>query len=104
MSEEDKVKTQEMIYVIFTDVPQSDIDEQRFGNWLESTATKLREDFKTKKVFIHVFGKVTYLISQKVVSDDIDRVGFSRWFGMRRRELGEYFDVDWTRDVFIKAV
>lgn len=102
MSKE-KEKTQEMIYAIFAKTPQTDIDALGFSDWLEQTAGKIREEFGTKKVFIHVFGLTVYLISQRVSSDAIDEVGFNRWFGMKRRLLGDYFSVD-SRSVYIKAV
>ena len=102
MSKE-KGKTQEMIYAIYAEIPQADIDAEGFGEWLERTAKKIRKDFKTKKVFIHVFGLTVYLISQRVSTEKIDEVGFNRWFGVRRRELASYFSVD-SRSVFIKAV
>jgi len=99
----EKEKTQEMIYTVFAKTPQDEIDTKGFGNWLENTAEKLRDDYKTKKVFIHVFGLTVYLISQRVSTEKIDEVGFNRWFGIRRKELAEYFGTD-SRSVFIKAV
>ena len=103
MSGEKKKKTQEMIYIVFAKVPQSDIDSEGFKEWLKNRGEMLREDFKTKKVFIHVLGLTTYLISQRVSTEEIDNVGFGRWFGLRRRELADYFDVV-PGNVFIKAV
>ena len=102
MSEE-KTKTQEMIYIIFVKTPQDLIDKAGFGNWLENTAEMLRRDFKSKKVFIHVFGLTVYMISQRVSTEKIDEVGFNRWFSIRRRELADYFDIV-PGSVFIKAV
>lgn len=102
MSEE-KEKTQEMIYTVFTKTPQDEIDALGFSVWLDNTASILREEFGTKKVFIHVFGLTVYLISQRVSSEKIDKVGFGRWFSIRRRELADYFNVV-PGSVFIKAV
>ena len=102
MSEE-KDKTQEMIYIVFTEIPQDEIDAKGFGNWLENTAERLRDHYKSKKVFIHVFGLTLYVISQRVSTEKIDEVGFRRWFGIRRKELADYFNVN-SQSVFIKAV
>ncbi len=102
MSKE-KEKTQEMIYAVFAPTPQADIDALGFGPWLEQTAEKIREEFETKKVFISVLGLTVYLISQNVSSDAIDQIGFNRWFGVKRRSIGEYFGVD-SRSIYIKAV
>lgn len=102
MSEE-KEKTQEMIYVVFADIPQTVIDQDGFGNWLKTTGDKIRKDFNTKKVYIHVLGMTVYIISERVKTADIDRVGFGRWFGIRKAELAKYFNTI-TTAIFIKAI
>lgn len=99
---EDK-KTQEMIYIVFTATPQKDINIKGFKLWLGETLERLHEHFETEKVFIHVFGLTLYVISQKVLTEEIDNVGFGRWFGLKRRELADYFGVV-SGSVFIKAV
>lgn len=102
MSEE-KEKTQEMIYVVFTNVPQTTIDQNGFENWLKTTGDKIRKDFNSKKVYIHVLGMAVYIISERVKTADIDKVGFGRWFGIRKADLAQYFDTAVTA-IFIKAV
>jgi len=94
---------QEMIYVVFTDVPQTTINQIGFENWLKTTGDNLRAHFNTKKVFIHVLGLAVYIISERVKTTDIDKVGFSNWFGIKKLEIADYFNILRTA-VFIKAV
>ena len=101
MSEEKKMETQKLIYIVAVPVEQEQIKNLEFGGWLKAKREELMKDFDAKTVTISVFGKAVYIIGVERSTEVIDNIGFKRFLYQVREKLMERFN---TKQAFVVAV